>query len=237
MTEEKIVNGAHPDIFDSRDYKWSEIGKDSSPFDWSKGYDIETLMGITIKPKDQDGSYSCGGQAFGYYGAVKEALMTGTYEERSAKFIYSQTYAVGGGTRGRDLCDLAINQGFGRETFTPSYENGNPPSEEFMTKSQDITDIARQEAKGTLALAYATIDSANIDAVAQAIRDNQGCVIGVAGENGKGWLTAYPQAPERSDWRHWIFCAKAIAITPTQYQGLKDGIITMKEVQEFYAKR
>ena len=152
MTEDKIVSGAHQDIYDSRDYKWSDVGKDSSPFDWSKGYDIESIMGLIVAPKDQNGSYSCGGQAFGYYGAVMEALMTGTYEERSAKFLYSQCYAPGGGTRGRDLCDIAINQGFGRETFTPSYENGNPPREDFMIRSQDISDIARQEAKSTLAL-------------------------------------------------------------------------------------
>lgn len=220
MTEKQIKSGAYQDIYDSRDYKWSEMGKGSTPFDWNIGYDIESVMGLTINPKDQNGSGSCGGQAFSYYGAIKEALMTGTYEERSAKFLYAQCYVPSGGSRGRDLCDIAINQGFGRETFTPSYENGNPPNEEFMIRSQDITDLARQEAKSTLALSYASVDSANIDAVAQAIRDNHGCVIGITGENGKGWLTTYPLPATKTDWRHWVYAGKAKMINGKKHIGI-----------------
>ena len=220
--DNKIINGAIPDIFDSRDYKWADIGKDSKPFDWKEGFDIETVLGFELKSKDQNGSGSCGGQAFSYYGAVKEQLMTKTYEERSAKFLYSQCYIPGGGTRGRDLCNIAIKQGFGKEAFCLSYENGKPPSEEFMERSQDITDIARIDAKGTVALSYANV-SPEIDSIAQAIRDNAGVILGLTGQNGKGWLGAFPEPPEKRDWGHWVYAGKAMLIGGKKFIGIKNS--------------
>jgi len=220
--DNKINNGAIPDIFDPRDYKWSNIGKNSKPFDWNEGFDIEKVLGFNLVSKDQGSNYSCGGQAFSYYGAVKENLMTKTYEERSAKFLYSQCYVSGGGTRGRDLCNIAINQGFGKELFCASSENGLPGSEEFMERSSDITETARIDAKGTVALSYANV-SPDIDSIAQAIRDNAGVILGLTGQNGKNWSGVFPQPPEKRDWGHWVYAGKAKLIDGKKYIGIKNS--------------
>ena len=53
---------------DPRDDKWSLIGAAIAPFDWNKGYDIQQVLGIPIKTKDQGVSLSCGGQMTSYYG-------------------------------------------------------------------------------------------------------------------------------------------------------------------------
>ena len=94
--------GGVPDRVDNRDFKWDEIGFGTSPFDWQKGFDIEFELGTKLPTKDQDGSYSCGGQAWSQYAGVLEATFSGTLEERSAKFFYAQTYQKGGGSSGRD---------------------------------------------------------------------------------------------------------------------------------------
>ena len=223
LIENRFVGGAFPSPVDKRDYKYSDIARDSTPFDWNVGYDIRKVLPViinnpsfVIKPKDQNGSGSCGGQAQSAVTAIKEALMTKTYEERSAKFIYSQTYVTGGGTRGRDLCNLVINKGSAKEIFCSSYDNGQPPSEEFMEKTSDITSVAYQDAQSTTALSYANVD-ADIDKVAQAIRDNGAVLLGVTGQNGKDWLKTYPQAPDHRDWGHWICACGAMLINEKKY--------------------
>ncbi len=221
--EGKFVGGAFHDVFDERDFKYIDVAKDSKPFDWNKGFDIEEKIGFKLASKDQGENYSCGGQAFGYLGAVYEFLMTGTYEERSAKFLYSQCYCSGGGTRGRDLCTIAIKKGFAKELFCRSYDaEGKPLSEAKMEDSSDIIDIAFVDAAGTVALSYANVD-ANIDLIAQSIRDQGGVVIGVTGENGKDWLTAFPKAPDKRDWGHWLYAGKAKLINGKKYIGVKNS--------------
>ena len=219
MQEIDIKSGDVKDIYDSRDYKYSDIGKSSKPFDWSVGYDIETLLGHKITPKDQGQSSSCGGQAFSYYGSVLEEMTNGDVGERSAKFLYSQVYCPGGGSRPRDLCEIAVNQGFGFESGCPSYENGKPGSEEFMTRSQDITPQSRKEASNDKGLVYASVNC-NIDSIAQAVRDNYGAVILVNGQNGKGWFTTYPQPTESRDWGHFIYAGKAKLINGKRHIGI-----------------
>jgi hypothetical protein len=221
MTEEQIISGAIPDKIDTRDYKYSNtpIGMSSSPFNWALGYDIEATLGHSIKPKDQNGSYSCGGNAISMYGAIKEEYNNQDIGERSAKFSYSQCYQNGGGSSMRDLIILSQKQGFGLESMCPSYENGLPPSEKFMTRSEDITDACRKDAIRDTVFTYANV-AIDIDSFAQAIRDNQGMVFGVTGQNGKGWLTAYPQPPEKDEWHHWLYAGKAIMRDGKKYIGV-----------------
>jgi hypothetical protein len=49
--------GAHIDKIDTRDYQWSEIGFGIAPYDWSKEYDIEKVLGVTLPVKNQNGMY------------------------------------------------------------------------------------------------------------------------------------------------------------------------------------
>jgi C1A family cysteine protease len=156
--------------------------------------------------------------AGGMYGAIVEEAVNADFGERSAKFLYSQCFQNGGGSSMRDILLLAKKQGFALESLCPSMENGKPPSEEFMIRSQDINSEARNFAKTSTVFSIASVNL-DIDSFAQAIRDNHGMVFGITGQNGKGWLTAFPSAPERSDWRHWLCAGKAKMINGEKYIG------------------
>jgi hypothetical protein len=225
-TLEKFYPGAIKDKPDSRDWQWGrEVGDASVPFDWNKGFDIEAELkavlsdpNFRIKAKDQNGSGSCGGQAWSYYAAVLSAYFRKQYEEKSAKFIYSQTFVPGSGSAGRDNCEIGIKQGWASEALVPSYDNGNPPSEAFMERPQDITQAARDEARGDMALGYANV-AVNIDLIAQAASACHGLVIGLDGTNNGTWRTAFPLPPKTGEqpWSHWLYVGKAKLINGVKY--------------------
>ncbi len=205
---------------DPRDYQWSELGMGAIPFNWELGYDIK----IPISLKNQNGSGSCGGQAMAYYGEVLESLATKTTEERSAKFIYAQTAVPGSGSYLRDNCEIAVKQGWATESVLPSYENGNPPSEAFMTRKEDITEAVRANATQSRALSYAMVDRKNIDAVAQAIANNHGAIILLRGENNGTWYTPYPFVTNGTgQWGHFLYCCGAKLIAGKKYIKVKNS--------------
>lgn len=208
--------GAIPDFHDSRDYKYSDVAKVSTPFDWLLGFDIEAEIGKKLTVKDQDGSSSCGGQAWAYYGQVLDK----DHDEKSAKFIYNHTNAPGGGSAGRTNCQFVINTGWGTEAMTTSYDNGKPAGEPFYLK-KDIKSEAYGQAMQDKALSYAEVNTHDIDELAQAIRDNKGVVIGIEGENNGTWRSEFPKPPKDSkdNWRHWIFCGKAKLIDGKKHIG------------------
>lgn len=72
MITEFFGKGAVRDTYDVRDYHYAPKGA----YDWETGFDIEEKLGCKLITKDQNGSYSCGGQAWSYYGEVLEALST-----------------------------------------------------------------------------------------------------------------------------------------------------------------
>lgn len=217
--------GAVPDRPDNRDYQWSEIGHGAMPFDWSVGFDIEARLNTRLPVKDQDGSGSCGGQAWSQLAGVLEALATNSLEERSARFIYSQTFQnpPGGGSAGRDNANIYVKQGAAREAIFTSYEHGNPPTEAFMERNSDITDSVRLDAKSDRSTSYANV-VADVDVVAQAIRDTGGVILGICGSNNGTWLGDSPQPPrfESSSaiWRHWLYAGKAKTINGVKFIGV-----------------
>ncbi len=218
--------GGEVDRVDNRDFQLTEIaGAIVVPFDWNKGVDIETelrtrlnIPTFKLPVKDQGDSFSCGGQSWASYAGVLEAFATGTFEERSAKFLYSQTYVPGGGSRGRDNADIFVTQGAARELVLTSYQSSMPPTEVFMEQSGDITDNVRIDAKLSKALAYAQTGT-DINAVATAIRDNMGVVIGIDGENNGTWLSPFPKPPTTVQWRHWLYAGKAQVFGGKKYIG------------------
>lgn len=216
--------GGVKDRVDTRDFQFSEIGFGTAPFDWSVGYDVEKDINAILTIKDQNGSFSCGGQSWGQYAAALEAYVTKTFEERSAKFFYAQTYQNGGGSSGRDNATIYINQGAARESVLTSYENGKPPSEAFITRGQDITQAARDDAKYDKALSYAQVGN-DIDTVAQAIRDNRGAVIGFTAQNNGTWLSAFPKPPKDSHglWNHWVYAGRAKMINGKKHIGFANS--------------
>ena len=215
--EQQYGKGAIKDTPDKRDFQYSEVAFSLPPFDWEAGYDIETIIGKKLKVKDQDGSGSCGGQAWAYYGEVLDVT---DHEEKSAKFIYSQTFVGGGGSAGRTNCELVINKGWADENKCISYENGFPPSEAFMERKSDLTKEAFDDAFIDRGLSYANV-AANIDLVAQAIRENKGLVIGIAGKNNGTWTSKFPKPPTDlvGSWNHWVYVGKAKMIDGKKYIG------------------
>lgn len=220
--------GGIPDRIDLRDYEWSEVGFATTPFDWNKGFDIEeklserlNIPNFKIPPKDQGVSSSCGGQAWAYLSQVLEALATGTFEERSAKYTYAQTYVPGGGSRGRDNAKIFIDQGVSRETELVSYQNNKPPSEVFMQRSADITTQVRADAMLSRSLSY-TQTGTNIDDVAQAIEANSGVIIGISGSNNGTWKSELPKPPKTTSkiWKHWVYAGKAKKINGKKHVGI-----------------
>lgn len=215
-------NAALQDKIDPRDYQWSEIGHASAPFDWEVGFDIEEKIG-TLPVKDQDGSSSCGGQAWSTLAAALEAVNTSTMEERSAKYIYAQTFVPGGGSGGRANADIFVKQGVSRETLCIS----GPQEEAFYERPQDITPEAKSDALTDKSYAYVNL-SPTFDTIAQGLRDNSGVVIGIDGENNGTWQSAFPLPPSQVEWRHWIYVGKAKMIDGKKYLGLLNswGITT-----------
>lgn len=216
-------SGGEESRLDPRDHKWEEIG--GAPlFDWNKGYDIEAELGMQLPTKDQGDSFSCGGQAGGYYGSVKERVVTGTYETRSAKFIYSQIFVPpAGGAFMRDIFAIATKQGFAEETLCSSYENGGVPSENFMRRPQDITAMARENALRFKGVGYALVPN-TIDATAAAVAVNHGAIILFRGTNNGTWYSEFPQAPVgRGDWGHFVYVGKARLIEGKKYLGIKNS--------------
>lgn len=223
--------GGLGDIYDSRDYKWEDIGSALPPFDWNTGFDIEKKLSSILKipfnlqqydNKDQNGSGSCGGQAVSYYGGIKEAVASGSFERRSAKFLYSQVWVPGGGSKMRDLFDISIKQGFAKESICSSYDNGLPPGEAFMERSSDVTQVARNDAKSAQGLSYFYVNL-DVDSVAQAIANNDGVVILLNGQNNGTWRTAYPTVPTHKDWGHFMYAGKAFLSNGKKIIGAKQS--------------
>lgn len=210
--------GAIKSPLDPKDYTWEEYAMGVAPFDWTAGFDIEVAIGHTISPKNQGESGSCGGQATGSLSAAQEAVATGTFEERSAKYPYAQVCAPGGGSNGRQLMEIYRTQGIALESLCLSYQNGMPPTEAFMERIADITVAARTNAKTTLIKSYVSI-SPDIDSVAQAIKANGGVMIGIDGSNNGTWLSEYPTHPKDNEaiWRHWLFAGKAKLINGVKH--------------------
>lgn len=212
-------SGAVQSESDHRDFLWTDVAHGSAPFDWLKGYDGEkdlelvlSLPEFRVPIKNQGMSGSCGGQAESYGGASIAALRNKSYEEKSAKFTYSPVAVrPGGGSSGRDLSSRSINVGWGSEALTPSYESGQPPSEEFMERSQDITPAATEHAKKSRASSYVLLP-VDIDEIAKAIRDYKFVRLGIVGSNNGTWLTEFPTSntPDGTPfWAHWTAGLKA----------------------------
>lgn len=221
--------GLREDIPDPRDYQWGrDVGMSAIPFDWQMGYDVEheisQVLGqsFQLPVKNQNGSSSCGGQAWAYYGQVLDTLTDKVTEEKSAKFIYAQTHIGVGGSGGNDNCNVCINKGWGNEADTPSYEAHLPPSEAFMIQDGDISPVAYQNALKDRGLAYANVFDRNVENIATAVRDNHGCILGLTGSNNGTWRTAFPQPPINfpNSWNHWLYVGKVKMIDGKKYFGV-----------------
>lgn len=209
--------GAIDSPYDIRDY-WYEP-TDKGAFDWEKGFDIEKKLGTKLVIKDQNGSGSCGGQAWSYYGEVLEAVVTGTYEPRSARWIYSHTRVPTGGSNGRVNCDFCIKKGWVAEKYVPSYDKGKPPKEDFFIPKPTLDQAGKEDNEVTKALSYLQVP-VNIEVFAQAIEDNNGLVLVLNGEDNGSWRDVFPAPPTVKEWGHFLYAGKAKLINGKKFIGV-----------------
>lgn len=193
ITETLHGVGAVVEERDERIAGFSEVVADSPVFDWVRGFDIRKKLGRELSYKDQGSSGSCGGQASGY---LTEAILDSA--EASARSIYNKCfYPNGGGSTESGLMNTLINIGVDKEADTTSYENGNPPSEDFMRTGDANPSFIRG-----LRPVYVDTD---FDAMATAALQNNGIVIGISGQNNGTWHTAEPKPPTNTEWNHWVY--------------------------------
>jgi hypothetical protein len=202
--------------YDIRDYRYTGSGT-------LREFDIEQSLGTKLVTKDQNGSSSCGGQAWAYYGEVLEKIATGDYEPRSAKWIYSQTHKPNGGSYGRDNCKLVSSRGWAREKLVPSYDKGKPPKEAFITQPVTVTNEIQEDIEVSKALPYLNVKT-NFADICDAIINNNGCIILLEGKDNGTWRTKFPKPPEGSyEWRHFVYAGKVKQIDGKWYIGIKNS--------------
>jgi len=229
--------GLVPDILDERDYELDHILMGSPIFDWEKGYDIEEEIGMEIPTKSQNGSGSCVGQTSATYIWVKNVVEAvqkygklteqtkqffKEYYQISAKAVYSQIHLEQGGAYSRDAMMLWRDWGAVREKEVPSYDNGNPPSEEFMRGTEWMNKTLYP--KTLQSFEARMLRDKSIDAIAQAIRDNHGIHFGVRGEWNNTWKSMFPLAPQSTNFfYHALYAGKANMINGKKYIGIKNS--------------
>jgi len=173
------------------------------PFDWSRGFDVEN--GFTIPRKNQGQSFSCGAQALSYFLTVQNYLK-GIQKEVSAKSIYANIAYPGGGTTSNSIETWGGAHGGNLELDVPSYQNGQPPSERFMTDKSWITSELIKDAMTRAGFLPVSVPI-DMESIAQATRDNNGCIMEISGQNNGTWLSPYPLPPKNKSnlWNHFMF--------------------------------
>ncbi len=187
------------------------------PFDWING-----IFSKVPKIKNQQTSYSCGGQA----GSYLLSILKPPYIETSAKTIYSPKAYPQGGMTVPDLISQMCNQGATFETTVPSYYINGACDERLMIDKSWINPKTLKEALKT---AGYTAKHVNIDieSIAEAIRDWGGAIMEIRGQNNGTWLTSYPKPPMKGwgdMWQHFMCLNGAL---------LKNGQKTISAIQSW----
>lgn len=112
---------------------------------WEQGFDNEKKYG-KLKREHQGSSLSCVSQAWSKYLEMLNKIEEGDFTDLSARDIYSQIYLPNGGAFIRQGGKVAVNKGNCKEALMPSYENGKPPTEQFMRNRDDASEITEQDA-------------------------------------------------------------------------------------------
>ena len=159
------------------------------------------------KIKNQDGSGSCVSQATSYYAEMLNFIETGVWTELSARDLYSQCRIDPMGSYIKDNMSVMQKSGIALEADAPSYDQGNPPSEDYMKRRDDITPEETEKGKDYLILKYLTWDNKNIDYYKRAIIQGNG-MVAVSWGNNICWASGDIQLPSYKSqmvWKHGIY--------------------------------
>lgn len=202
MNISQFGKGAVKSPIDIRDYRFEvAVGAIPLPTEFSLRDKIGAI-------KNQNGSLSCVAQAFAYYAEVLDYIETGEKEQLSARDIYSKVFLPQGGSYLKNCAKKILNSGVVIEADAPSYENGNPPSEVFMRKRDDITSIEEEGGMSHWTKSYLTWNNNNYETFKQAIYQGTGSVIAAWGNN-HCWSNSILEVPDvqaQCDWAHGVYC-------------------------------
>lgn len=207
MTEYDKRHGGIPSQFDTRDFKFCDVGRSRKPFDWDNGFDIEAGEIGKLPVKDQENTDACGGFAFS---SMSYVLDSSNREEKSEKFIYAQTAVPGGGSAGRTNANILRVKGVCKKTLCPL----PVPLTEKLITTNDISAAAFADAFTNREVGYFSEINPTIDTVAQMVRDDNGAVLLLRGYNNGTWLSTHPLPPASGisfddTWGHFVFAGKA----------------------------
>ena len=184
-----------------RDYRFELIaGADLLPAVFSLKDKIPTI-------KNQDGSSSCVAQATSYYLQLINYFETQGQTALSARDVYSSIFQPQGGASIIDAMKKVCDSGIVPEAEAPSYNQGNPPDEQFMRNRADITPQEQDDGMTYVAQKYLTWGNQNIDLYKQAIYQGHGCVVACGGNNycWQNGLIITPDNQSQVAWSHAIF--------------------------------
>jgi hypothetical protein len=204
----------------------ADVAMDSAPVDWNLGYDVTHVIGSDLLTKNQGQAGSCGGEATTYLAEVFNYLNTKTYEPKSARYVYGQCFAPGGGSTDSGLIKILTNLGAPDTSVFRDYPQDGIVTEEFKRDVSDITHDINHNASACV-LGQPIYVRLDFDSIAQAVRDNDGIIIGVYGQNGlqPNWLSQFPAVPTSTTgaWAHWLFVGKFLMINGKKYIGVKNS--------------
>ena len=182
-----------------RGLKGKKVVKSGTPFNWS--------VGITGRPmydiKNQYQSDSCFGQA---YSRALQIILGGA--DLSAKSIYSQCFAPGGGVDIGDAENEATILGATLESNVPSTTMGDC-TEPFVESITWETPTLVQDCLTRAGFELLNVDI-DINSIADAIQQYKGVIMIIQGQNGNppGWLAPIPTPPQSSNsnplWQHFL---------------------------------
>lgn len=207
----------------------------AEPVNWYKNFNVQDELkkklgsSFTIPVNNQYQTFSCVGQAWAKYAGIKKVMSdpNPNWVEFSPRDVYSHIYLPEGGSYVLNG-GLFVRKGTIPFEQLPSYWSGKPemiPTEDLMRDKgleggmesggnvyPDVYKVFRQLVNG------GSIENVNydIDSIATAIRDNNGCVIAVYGENNGTWLSKFPRTG-KIQWGHALLATGYMYINGKKY--------------------
>jgi hypothetical protein len=117
---------------------------------------------------------------------------------------------------------LATTQGACEESLVISYNQGNPPTEAFMTDKSGNTPLTVANALKHKGLSYAFVKP-DIESYAMAIRDNGGAVLQIWGQDNGTWLSEFPLPARKRVWNHFVVADGAFLINNKKYLRIRNS--------------
>jgi hypothetical protein len=186
---ENLGKGAVVQPEDPRDFLFEALG--AAPVDWSRG------VRLSEPPDENQGtSLSCVAQATSY---LHWQLHRNSWSRRS---VYSSIFLPQGGAYLRDGVKYIATKGQATRDEAPD------PSPETETNMRNRSDITAEEEASDIEAGYFLVTDSSIEGIAQAVRDYQGCIFGVHG-NDAGWADLTNPLPPAStsqiEWGHALY--------------------------------